>query len=85
MLDLSPFFAEPAPESQRRKTSTSSTAAATLDDAVIELAGDAIASGEPVVIDMAVRTENRTVGAKIANAITVQHPWGLPEGTVSIR
>ena len=34
---------------------------------------------------MAVRTENRTVGAKIANAITVQHPWGLPEGSVSIR
>ena len=52
---------------------------------MIELAGDAIASGEPVVIDIAVRTENRTVGAKVANAITVQHPWGLPEGTVSIR
>jgi len=52
---------------------------------VIELAGDAITCGEPVVIDMAVRTENRTVGAKVANAITVQHPWGLPEGAVSIR
>ena len=52
---------------------------------MIELAGDAIATGEPVVIDMAVRTENRTVGAKVANAITVQHPWGLPEGSVSIR
>ncbi|MCD6058557.1 MAG: glutamate synthase, partial [Thermomicrobiales bacterium] len=51
----------------------------------IELAGDAIASGQPVVIDIAVRTENRTVGAKVANAITVRHPSGLPEGTVSIR
>jgi len=34
---------------------------------------------------MAIRTENRTVGAKVANAITVQHPWGLPDGAVSIR
>jgi glutamate synthase (ferredoxin) len=85
MLDVSPFFAQPAPESQRRKHVALIAQAATLDDAVIELAGDAIVSGEPVVIDMAVRTENRTVGAKVANAITVQHPWGLPEGAVSIQ
>jgi len=85
MLDISPFFAQPAPESERRKHVALSPQGATLDDAVIELAGDAIASGEPVVIDMAVRTENRTVGAKLANAITIQHPWGLPEGSISIR
>ena len=85
MLDVSPFFAQPAPESERRKHLALSPQAATLDDAVIELAGDAIVNGEPVVIDMSVRTENRTVGAKVANAITVQHPWGLPEGAVSIR
>ena len=51
-------------------TSTLGPQAATLDDAVIELAGDAIANGEPFIIDIAVRTENRTVGAKVANAIT---------------
>jgi glutamate synthase (NADPH/NADH) large chain/glutamate synthase (ferredoxin) len=85
MLDVSPFFVQPAPESQRRNHLTLSSQGATLDDAVIELAGDAIASGQPVVIDIAVRTENRTVGAKVANAITVRHPSGLPEGTVSIR
>jgi glutamate synthase (ferredoxin) len=85
MLDVSPFFARPAPESERRKHVDMSPQAATLDDAVIELADDAIASGEPVVIEMAVRTENRTVGAKVANAITVRHPWGLPEGAVTIR
>ena len=85
MLDLSPFFAQPAPESQRRNHGPLNSQGATLDDAVIELSGDAIAGGEPVVIDIAVRTENRTVGAKVANAITVRHPWGLPEGTVSIR
>jgi glutamate synthase (NADPH/NADH) large chain/glutamate synthase (ferredoxin) len=85
MLDVSPFFAEPAPESERRKQVELSPQSATLDDGVIELAGDSIATGEPVVIDMAVRTENRTVGAKVANAITLQHPWGLAEGTFSIR
>ena len=52
---------------------------------MIELAGDAIANGEPVAVDMDVRTENRTVGARVANAITVRHPCGLPEDTVSIR
>ena len=85
MLDVSQFFAKPAPEALRRKHIAVSPQAATLDDAVIELAGDAIAIGDPVVIDMPVRTENRTVGAKVANAITVRHPWGLPENTMSIR
>ncbi|MFL5247890.1 MAG: glutamate synthase-related protein, partial [Myxococcales bacterium] len=85
MLDVSPFFAQPAPESERRKHVALSPQASTLDDAVIELAGDSLATGEPVVIDMAIRTENRTVGAKVANAITVQHHRGLPEGAVSIR
>ncbi|HEX5993354.1 MAG TPA: glutamate synthase large subunit [Thermomicrobiales bacterium] len=85
MLDVSPFFAQPAPESERRNHLALGPQSATLDDAVIGLAGDAIVSGEPVVIEMDVRTENRTVGAKIANTITVQHPWGLPESAVSIR
>ena len=85
MLDVSPFFAEPAPESQRRKHIDISPQAATLDDAVIELAGDAIANGESVTVEMDVRTENRTVGAKVANAITVLHPRGLPADTVAIR
>jgi glutamate synthase (ferredoxin) len=84
-LDVSPFFAQPAPESQRRNHGAPSPQTATLDDAVIELAGDAIRGGEPVVIDIAIRTENRTVGAKVANAIIVQHPEGLPKGTVSIQ
>ncbi|MBW3632950.1 MAG: glutamate synthase subunit alpha, partial [Chloroflexi bacterium] len=85
MLDVRPFFAAPAPESERRKHVNVSAQAATLDDGVIELAGDAIVNGDPVLIDIAVRTENRTVGAKVANAITVRHPRGLPEATVSIR
>ena len=85
MLDVSPFFAQPAPEFERRKHVDLNPQASTLDDAVIELAGDALVTGEPAIIDMAIRTENRTVGAKVANAITVRHPQGLPDGAVSIR
>ena len=77
MLDVSPFFAQPAPESQRRKHVDLEPASRDPRRRVIELAGDAIASGEPVVIDMAVRTENRTVGAKVANAITRPASVGL--------
>nr|MBA3449575.1 glutamate synthase subunit alpha [Chloroflexia bacterium] len=85
MLDLTPFMAEPAGETQRRQSVALSAQASTLDDAVIELAGDSIANGETVVVDMDVRTENRTVGAKVAHAITSRHPCGLPADTISIR
>ncbi len=85
MLDVSSLLAEPASDARRRKSTGLSAQAATLDDAVIELAGDAIANGETVVVDMDVRTENRTVGAKVAHAITVRHPRGLPADTISIR
>jgi glutamate synthase (ferredoxin) len=85
MLDVSELFAVPAPEEQRRKSVPLGAQLATLDDAVLELAGDAIARGEPVAIDVDIRTENRTVGAKVAHAITIAHPRGLPEGTISIR
>jgi glutamate synthase (ferredoxin) len=85
MLDVSSFFVAPAPEAQRRKTVDLSPQPTTLDDAVLELAGDAIANGETVAIEMDVRTENRTVGARTAHAITTHHPFGLPPETVSIR
>jgi glutamate synthase domain-containing protein 2/glutamate synthase domain-containing protein 1/glutamate synthase domain-containing protein 3 len=85
MLDVSPFFVAPAPEAQRRKSIDITPQSSTLDDAVIELAGDAIAAGEAFAVEMDVRTENRTVGAKVAHAITTRHPYGLPAGMASIR
>ena len=85
MLDVSELFAEPAPEEQRRKSVPLGAQPATLDDAVLELAGEAIASGEPVAVEVDIRTENRTVGAKVAHAVTAAHPHGLPDGTVAIR
>jgi glutamate synthase domain-containing protein 2/glutamate synthase domain-containing protein 1/glutamate synthase domain-containing protein 3 len=85
MLDVSAFFSAPAPENQRRKSVPLTPQGATLDDAAIELAEDAIARAEPVTIEMDIRTENRTVGAKVAHAITERHPRGLPDGTVALR
>mgnify|MGYP003794002969 CR=1 FL=1 len=54
---------------------------ATLDDAVLELAGAAIPDGRPFAVEMEIKTENRTAGAKVAHAITMRHPNGLPAGT----
>ncbi len=84
-LDVSALLVAPAAESERRKNVELKPQAATLDDGVLELAGSAIANGEPFVVDMDVRTENRTVGAKVAHAITMVHPRGLPDRTVTIR
>ena len=85
-LDVSTLFAEPAAEAQRRKiASPSRRRAPTLDDAVLEVAGEAIQRGEPVAVGMNVRTENRTVGAQIAHTITMRYPRGLADGTVAIR
>jgi glutamate synthase (ferredoxin) len=85
MLDVSGFFAEPAPEEQRRKHIDVTPQGATLDDAVLELAGAAIPDGTPFQVEMEIKTENRTVGAKVAHAITMHHPNGLPAGTASIK
>lgn len=85
MLDVSSLMAAPAPEAQRRKQVDLAPQAATLDDAVIKLAGGDFLTGQPVTIEMDIRTDNRTVGAKIANAITLRHPHGLPDGTISVR
>jgi glutamate synthase domain-containing protein 2/glutamate synthase domain-containing protein 1/glutamate synthase domain-containing protein 3 len=85
MLDVSALMAEPAPVEQRRKQIDHAPQGATLDDALVELADDAIARGEPVTVEMGVRTDNRTVGAKLANAVTLRHPNGLPEGAISVR
>jgi glutamate synthase (NADPH/NADH) large chain/glutamate synthase (ferredoxin) len=84
-LDVSALFVAPAAEAERRKSIELKPQAATLDDAVLELAGSAIADGEPVTVEMDVRTENRTVGAKVAHAITIAHPRGLPDRSVTIR
>jgi glutamate synthase domain-containing protein 2/glutamate synthase domain-containing protein 3 len=73
LLDLSGLLAEPAPEDQRRKTlSIDHNAEPTLDDEILAEIAPKLARGEPIDISRPIRTENRTVGARIAGHITVQ-------------
>ncbi len=51
MLDLSGFFAEPAPEEQRRKHIDIDPQGATLDRRLLDLAGPAIADGKPFDVE----------------------------------
>ncbi|MFN8678017.1 MAG: glutamate synthase large subunit [Thermomicrobiales bacterium] len=83
-LDVTAFFAQPAPEAQRRKQIDVTPQGETLDDEILELAGAAIPDGRPFAVALEIKTENRTVGAKVAHAITMRHPHGLPEGTAAI-
>jgi glutamate synthase domain-containing protein 2/glutamate synthase domain-containing protein 1/glutamate synthase domain-containing protein 3 len=85
MLDVSELLVAPAPEAQRRQSQALGPQPSTLDEAILDIAGEAIARGEPITVGMKIRTEHRTVGARVANALTVSYPRGLPPGTVSIR
>jgi glutamate synthase (NADPH/NADH) large chain/glutamate synthase (ferredoxin) len=70
LLDLSALFAEPAAEEARRKSVDLPPDDATLDDHILEVVGPALKAGRSVTVAEEIRTEHRTVGAKIANAIT---------------
>ncbi len=73
LLDLSGLLAEPAPEAQRRKTLyTDHNAEPTLDDEILAEIAPRLATGESIEIVRPIRTENRTVGARIAGHLTVQ-------------
>src|SRR5690606_4343745 len=73
LLDLSGLLAEPAPEEQRRRTLViDHNASPTLDDEILAEIAPKLAQGEQVEIERPIRTENRTVGARIAGHLTVQ-------------
>src|SRR3712207_878790 len=64
-LDLSAFFAEPAPEDQRRKTVEIDEPGDTLNRKILAVAGPAIAKGQSVNVAEKIATRDRTVGATI--------------------
>jgi glutamate synthase domain-containing protein 2/glutamate synthase domain-containing protein 1/glutamate synthase domain-containing protein 3 len=73
LLDLSGLLAEPAPADQRRKTLfIDHNAEPTLDDEILAEIAPKLAQGEPIEVARPIRTENRTVGARIAGYLTVQ-------------
>ena len=77
MLELDGFFAEPAPESVRRKTMTVTHEGTTIDDRILAEHGDIIRGSGSVSVEQPVRTSDRTVGAQIAGAIALAHGLSL--------
>ena len=85
-LDVSELLADPAPEAQRRKQVDVTPQGGTLDDAVIELAGaePSPTAGRSPSKCMCAPTTARSA-RRSRTPITVQHPYGLPDATVSVR
>ncbi len=72
LLDLGDLLAEPAPEEQRRQTlDIDHNAVPTLDDEILADIASQLEHGEPIDVCRPIRTENRTVGARISGHITV--------------
>jgi glutamate synthase (ferredoxin) len=87
-LDLSALFAEPAAADVRRKSVTISNDDLTLDDRILAVARPAFDHGWDVSVAEEIRTEHRTVGAKIAGEIAVRRAnagTGRPPGRVTCR
>ena len=85
LLDLSALFAPPAPEAERRKSLAIDHRQPTLDDQILAVVNPALDQGQGVSVSHEIRTEHRTVGARLANAITVRRNAGQPVGGVSCR
>jgi glutamate synthase (NADPH/NADH) large chain len=57
-----------------------------LDNQLIELAAPALDRGEPVVIDLPVRNEFRSIGAMLGGEVVRRvGPDGLPDDTIAVR
>src|SRR5262249_21882994 len=57
-----------------------------LDRDLIEAARPAIETGQPVVLERAIRNVDRTVGAMLSGEVAKRHGHsGLPEDTITIR
>lgn len=87
-MDLSPVLASPVPKpgSSRRCTRQQDHALdKALDNQIIEMCEAALATGEPVRIELPVANTNRTVGTMLSNRIALaKGEAGLPAGTIDI-
>ncbi len=87
-LDLTALFAQPAAADIRRKSVTIPNDDATLDDRILQVARPAFDHGWDVSVAEEIRTEHRTVGAKLAGEIAVRRAnagTGRPPGRVTCR
>ncbi len=90
-LDLSPILHVPditarpgaAQAARHQVVAQDHGLAAALDNELIALAGDALATGEPVRGQLRIRNTNRTVGTMLGHEVTKRHGGaGLPDETV---
>ncbi len=87
MLDLSGFLATPAaPEARRKSVDIDHNAEETLDTEILSRIRESLAAGESIELEGEIRTEHRTVGARIAGEMTVlRDATPSPLGRVSLR
>jgi glutamate synthase (NADPH) large chain len=87
-LDLAPILHVPdLPEGAARRCVTKQDHGLekALDNELIALAGDALTDAKPVVLHVAVRNVNRTVGTMLGAEVTRKYGGeGLPDGTIDI-
>jgi glutamate synthase (NADPH) large chain len=87
-LDLAPILYVPdLPEGTPRRCVTKQDHGLekALDNELIALAGDALTDAKPVVLHVAVRNVNRTVGTMLGAEVTRRYGGeGLPDGTIDI-
>ncbi|MBA3643759.1 MAG: glutamate synthase subunit alpha, partial [Chloroflexia bacterium] len=83
LLDLSGLFARPAAEDVRRKSLSVPNDEPTLDDRILEVVSPALERGWAVSVLEMIRTEHRTVGAKLAGEIALRRSAKLTPGRVT--
>ncbi|GAB2589677.1 glutamate synthase [Paractinoplanes abujensis] len=86
-LDLSPvLFVPELPEGTARRgiVAQDHELEKALDNKLIELAGPALTDGAPVHAEVAIRNDNRSVGAMLGGEVTRRHGGaGLPDDTIA--
>ncbi len=84
-LDLSAILAEPVGDDRYKTEPQTHEIDDALDWELIEEAGDAIETGDPVHIDREISTVDRAVGATLSNRISRVHGTdGLAEDTITV-
>ena len=84
-LDLSAILAEPAGDDRYKTDPQTHEIDESLDWELIEEAGEAIETGDPIHLDREISTVDRAVGATLSNRISKRHgTQGLPEDTITV-
>jgi glutamate synthase (NADPH/NADH) large chain len=86
-LDLTPILHQVdvgADAARRQVVSQDHGLEKALDNQLVLICQDALASAEPVRAQLSIRNVNRTVGTMLGHEVTLRHPQGLPDGTIDL-